>query len=75
MKAVVYTGPYDVAVESVEDPRLEDPSDAIVRLRQVTPAWVVSHDVPLDEAPDTYEKLDKRADGSTKVVLGPGLAA
>jgi len=32
MKAVVYKGPYEVSVEDVEDPRLTDPSDVIVRI-------------------------------------------
>jgi glutathione-independent formaldehyde dehydrogenase len=32
MKAVVYRGPFQVAVEDVDDPRIEAPSDAIVRV-------------------------------------------
>lgn len=32
MKAVVYRGPYRVAVEEVPDPRIETPLDAIVRI-------------------------------------------
>ncbi|WP_277453548.1 glutathione-independent formaldehyde dehydrogenase [Janibacter sp. DB-40] len=32
MKAVVYQGPYDVAVQDVEDARIEDPTDALVRI-------------------------------------------
>ncbi|WP_026152431.1 glutathione-independent formaldehyde dehydrogenase [Actinopolyspora halophila] len=32
MKAVVYQGPYDVAVQEVADPRLEDPTDVLVRI-------------------------------------------
>jgi glutathione-independent formaldehyde dehydrogenase len=32
MKAVVYKGPYDVAVEEVEDPRIEDPTDVVIRI-------------------------------------------
>lgn len=32
MKAVVYRAPYDVRVEEVEDPRIEDPMDVVVRL-------------------------------------------
>jgi glutathione-independent formaldehyde dehydrogenase len=35
------------------------------------PSFVVSHELPLDEAPMAYEKFDKRADGFTKVVLHP----
>ncbi len=32
MKAVVYEGPYDVKVKEVEDPKIEAPTDAIVRI-------------------------------------------
>ncbi|MBB4931968.1 glutathione-independent formaldehyde dehydrogenase [Lipingzhangella halophila] len=32
MKAVVYQGPYEVAVEEVSDPRLEHPNDVLVRV-------------------------------------------
>lgn len=32
MKAVVYKQPYEVAVEEVEDPRIEDPTDVIVKI-------------------------------------------
>lgn len=39
-----------------------------------TPSFVVSHDLPLDEAPDAYEKFDQRIDGYTKVILKPDAA-
>jgi glutathione-independent formaldehyde dehydrogenase len=32
---------------------------------------VVSHEVPLDDAPEAYDKFDKRIDGYTKVILKP----
>jgi glutathione-independent formaldehyde dehydrogenase len=32
VKAVVYRGPFDVAVETVDDPRIEDPNDAIIKI-------------------------------------------
>lgn len=35
------------------------------------PSLLVSHELPLDAAPDAYDKFDKRADGYTKVVLHP----
>ena len=35
------------------------------------PGFVVSHTVPLDDAPDAYTKFDKRIDGYTKVILTP----
>ena len=35
------------------------------------PSFVVSHEVPLDDAPDAYNKFDKRIEGYTKVILNP----
>lgn len=32
MKAVVYQGPYDLSVSDVDDPRIEQPTDVIVRI-------------------------------------------
>jgi len=36
-----------------------------------TPSFIVSHELPLDEAPDAYQRFDAREDGWTKVVLKP----
>ena len=38
---------------------------------KASPSFVVSHSVPLSEAPDAYDKFDKRIDGYTKVILKP----
>ncbi|EYT78177.1 MULTISPECIES: glutathione-independent formaldehyde dehydrogenase [unclassified Streptomyces] len=38
------------------------------------PSFVVSHELPLDRAPQAYEKFDQRVEGYTKVVLHPGHA-
>ncbi|KAG6917501.1 hypothetical protein DXG01_002365 [Tephrocybe rancida] len=35
------------------------------------PSFVVSHNLPLDDATDAYVKFDKRIDGYTKVLLHP----
>jgi glutathione-independent formaldehyde dehydrogenase len=35
------------------------------------PSFVVSHQLPLAEAPGAYEKFDKRIEGYTKVILQP----
>ncbi|MCI0440139.1 MAG: glutathione-independent formaldehyde dehydrogenase [Chloroflexi bacterium] len=35
------------------------------------PSFVVSHQVPLEDAPDAYTRFDKRIDGYTKVILQP----
>jgi glutathione-independent formaldehyde dehydrogenase len=37
------------------------------------PSFVVSHELPLDQAPEAYEKFDKRIEGYTKVILHPGM--
>jgi glutathione-independent formaldehyde dehydrogenase len=44
--------------------------DEIIAGRAI-PARVISHELPLTEAPDAYEKFDKRVDGYTKVILHP----
>jgi glutathione-independent formaldehyde dehydrogenase len=38
---------------------------------RATPSLLVSHELPLEAAPDAYDKFDKRADGYTKVLLHP----
>jgi glutathione-independent formaldehyde dehydrogenase len=35
------------------------------------PSFIVSHRVPLDQAPSAYQKFDRREDGYTKVILKP----
>jgi glutathione-independent formaldehyde dehydrogenase len=47
--------------------------DLIIR-GQARPSQIVSHELPLDQAPDAYDKFDRRADGYTKVLLHPGQA-
>jgi glutathione-independent formaldehyde dehydrogenase len=38
---------------------------------RATPSFVVSKELPLDEAPDAYERFDRREEGYSKVVLKP----
>jgi len=47
--------------------------DLIIHDR-ATPSFIVSHEVPLDEAVEAYRKFDTREDGYTKVLLHPGTA-
>jgi threonine dehydrogenase-like Zn-dependent dehydrogenase len=35
------------------------------------PSWIVSHELPLEQAPEGYKNFDARAQGWTKVVLKP----
>ncbi len=44
--------------------------DLIVAGR-ATPSFVVSHELPLHQAPGAYEKFDRRVEGYTKVILHP----
>lgn len=62
MKALVYRGPKDIAVEEVDDPKIEAPTDAIVK---VTSAAICGSDLHM------YER-DKRENGVIKVVINPG---
>ena len=39
------------------------------------PSFIVSHELPLEEAPEAYKHFDNRDEGWTKVVLKPGLSS
>ncbi|MET7935604.1 hypothetical protein [Streptomyces sp. NPDC005322] len=55
-------------MKDVDDPRIQaKPRDLIIAGR-AKPSFVVSHELPLDQAPVAFEKFDKRVDGYTKVV-------
>jgi len=40
---------------------------------EIDPSFVISHRVPLEEAPDAYEKFRTKKDGCIKVVIKPGM--
>ena len=42
---------------------------------RATPSFIVSHELPLDDAVRGYDQFDKRIEGWTKVLLHPGQAA
>ena len=44
--------------------------DLIIEAR-ATPSFVVSHELPLEQAPAAYQKFDQRVEGYTKVILKP----
>jgi len=44
----------------------------LIEKDKVKPSWIVSHELPLKQAPEAYENFDKRKTGWTKVVLKPG---
>jgi glutathione-independent formaldehyde dehydrogenase len=43
----------------------------LIIVGRAKPSFIVSHVLPLDKAPEAYEKFDKRIDGYTKVILKP----
>jgi glutathione-independent formaldehyde dehydrogenase len=43
----------------------------LISAGRAKPSFVVSHELPLDQAPGAYQKFDKRVEGYTKVVLKP----
>jgi glutathione-independent formaldehyde dehydrogenase len=43
----------------------------LIMAGRAKPSFVVSHELPLDQAPGAYQKFDKRVEGYTKVVLRP----
>jgi glutathione-independent formaldehyde dehydrogenase len=45
--------------------------DLIIR-GKARPSLIVSHELPLTQAPDAYKNFDQRVGGWTKVVLKPG---
>ena len=44
----------------------------LIEKDKVKPSWIVSHELPLAQAPEAYENFGRRKDGWTKVVLKPG---
>ena len=44
----------------------------LIEKDKVRPSFIVSHELPLEQAPEGYENFDKRKQGWTKVVLKPG---
>ncbi|MDG2517326.1 glutathione-independent formaldehyde dehydrogenase [Lysobacter sp. OAE881] len=44
----------------------------LIHAEKATPSFVISHELPLQDAPEGYENFDARNDGWTKVVLKPG---
>jgi threonine dehydrogenase-like Zn-dependent dehydrogenase len=46
----------------------------LIEKDKVKPSWIVSHELPLEQAPEAYENFDQRKNGWTKVVLKPGMA-
>jgi glutathione-independent formaldehyde dehydrogenase len=43
----------------------------LITAGRARPSFVVSHELPIEQAPDAYRKFDRRVDGYTKVILHP----
>jgi glutathione-independent formaldehyde dehydrogenase len=43
----------------------------LIEQEKVKPSWIVSHELPLEQAPQAYKNFDERKDGWTKVTLNP----
>ena len=43
----------------------------LIEKDRVKPSWIVTHELPLEKAPEAYENFDQRKKGWTKVVLKP----
>ncbi len=46
----------------------------LIAAGKAEPSFIVSHELPLEQAPEAYEHFDKRDEGWTKVVLHPAMA-
>ena len=44
----------------------------LIHAGKAKPSFIVSHELPLEQAPDGYRNFDARKDGWTKVLLKPG---
>jgi len=47
----------------------------LIHMGRATPSWIVSHELPLSQAPEAYRNFDARDEGWTKVLLKPGMTA
>lgn len=44
----------------------------LIAAGKANPSFIVSHELPLDQAPEAYKNFDARKEGWTKVILRPG---
>jgi len=41
---------------------------------EIDPSFIITHEVPLEEAPEAYHTFKHKQDGCIKVVLKPGMS-
>jgi glutathione-independent formaldehyde dehydrogenase len=46
----------------------------LIAAGKANPSWIVSHELPLEDAVEAYKHCDARSPGWTKVVFKPALA-
>ena len=63
MRAVVYNGPRDVSVKQVDDPRIEQPTDALVK---ITTTNICGSDLHMYEGRTDFEQLIDRGASAMK---------
>lgn len=74
MRAVVWRGVGDIAVEEVADPKIQDPTDVpklieLVLARAIDPARILTQREPLTDAVSAYQVFDTRQASWIKVEL------
>jgi threonine dehydrogenase-like Zn-dependent dehydrogenase len=78
MKATVYHAAHDVRLETVPDPRILQPTDAIVHVTRaaicgsaiagrIDPSPVLDHALPLSQVAEGYAAMDERR--AVKILL------
>ena len=70
MKANCWMGALRLEVKDVPDPSILNPRDA--RAGRIDPTFIVTHRLPLDDAPEAFETFKHKQDDCVKVVLTPG---
>ena len=68
--ALAVTEQFGLTLDTIPPLRNEYLRDLIIAGR-AKPSFIVSHRLPLTEAPSAYDRFDRRADGYTKVILKP----
>jgi glutathione-independent formaldehyde dehydrogenase len=46
----------------------------LIHVGKANPSIIISHELPLEQAPEAYEHFDNREAGWTKVILHPNAA-
>ena len=55
--------------------RYLDPLMKLIADGKIDPSFIITHTMPLEQAPEAYEIFKKKQEGCVKVVLKPGMSA